>query len=95
MRVLWIHERSEPEGLLEEENSDNLVILCSSDDPSVFEEIAKCEKWRATMSSKIKSIYKDNTWGFTTLPIGMKKIRAKWIFKIKFNENDEVDKYKA
>jgi hypothetical protein len=25
----------------------------------------------------------------------LKKIRVKWVYKTKFNENEEVDKYKA
>ena len=29
------------------------------------------------------------------MSIGAKKVGVKWVYKIKFNENGEIDKYKA
>lgn len=34
-------------------------------------------------------------WELTLLPKGGKKVRVKWVYKTKLNENGEVDKYKA
>ncbi|XP_074347509.1 putative mitochondrial protein AtMg00820 [Apium graveolens] len=47
------------------------------------------------MDAEMKSIEKNSTWYLTELPAGAKKIGVKWVFKTKFNENGEVEKYKA
>jgi hypothetical protein len=44
---------------------------------------------------EIKAIEKNETWELTTLPEGAKKIGFKWVFKTKYNEKGEVEKYKA
>jgi len=47
------------------------------------------------MDQEIQAIEKNDTWDLTVLPSGGKTIGVKWVFKTKFNENEEVDKYKA
>lgn len=84
------------EGLSEgEDESNNLVMFASYEDPCSFEEAAVEEKWRKAMDCEMESIEKNETWQLTPLPTGAKKIGVKWVFKTKLNENGEVDKYKA
>ena len=47
------------------------------------------------MDLEIEEIERNGTLELTDLPIGMKKIGVKWVFKTKLNENGEVDKCKA
>lgn len=47
------------------------------------------------MDVEIEAIKRNDTWELTELPEGGKKIGVKWVYKTKFNENGEVDKYKA
>lgn len=47
------------------------------------------------MNEEIKSIMKNETWVLTPLPEGAKCIGVKWIYKTKFNELGEINKYKA
>jgi len=47
------------------------------------------------MDTEIKAIEKNNTWELVDLPYGVKPIGVKWIFKTKFNEHGQVEKYKA
>lgn len=91
---LWMKEYVSGEGLSEEENEVNMALVVSRD-PVSFEEAVKSSKWRTAMNSEINSIEKNQTWKLTDLPPGAKKIVVKWIFKTKFNELGEVDKYKA
>ena len=47
------------------------------------------------MDAKIQSIKRNHTWSLTALPVGVKAIGVKWIYKTKLNELGEVDKFKA
>lgn len=47
------------------------------------------------MYYEIQAIEKNDTWVLTELPTSTNKIGVKWVNKIKFNENGELDKYKA
>jgi hypothetical protein len=79
------------ENLLEEEDLNAMIIL-TEDDPSIFEETMKSNKWRDAMNKEIEAIERNKTWVLTTLPEGVKSIRVKWIFKTKLNESGEIDK---
>lgn len=84
------------EGLSKEEDeSNNLVMFASYEDPCSFEEATTEENWRKAMDYKMESIEKNETWQLTQPTVGAKKISVKWVFKTKQKENGEVDKYKA
>ncbi|GAA0145518.1 transmembrane signal receptor [Lithospermum erythrorhizon] len=65
------------------------------DDPVMYKEVAKHEKWRTAIQNEINSIEKNNTWTLIELPKDGKTIGVKWIFKTKRNENGEIIKHKA
>jgi len=97
-RPSWMGEFVTGEGLSEEEEVDIAAYIVQdviSDDPILFEEVVKHEKWRKAMDSEINSIEKNQTWELMDLPVGNRTIGVKWIYKTKLNELDEVDKYKA
>lgn len=68
-------------------------MVSEGGDPANYEEAAKDEKWRLAMDSEITSIEKNSTWEL--VPQGGKKIGVKWVYKTKYNEAGEVEKYKA
>lgn len=47
------------------------------------------------MNEEIHSIQKNETWELTPLPKGKKAIGVKWVFKITWNANHDVERYKA
>ncbi|MCH83140.1 copia-type polyprotein, partial [Trifolium medium] len=79
----------------EEEELQNLAVFCNSDDPQTYDEAAKSKIWRKAMDLEIESIEKNGTWELTTLPIGVKVIGVKSIYKTKYNEKGEIEKHKA
>ena len=83
------------EGLSKEEERQNLVLFTISEDPVSFEEAVKSSRWRKAMKVEIRAIEENETWELTTLPERAKKIGVKWVFKTKFNEKGEMDKFKA
>lgn len=47
------------------------------------------------MEKELIALESNNTWTLTTLPPGKKCVGCKWVFKIKYLPNGEVDIYKA
>ena len=79
---------------LSDDNGLN-VMMVTKDDPISFKEAIKSEKWRNAIMKEMESIEKNITWELTDLPRGVKPIEVKWIFKTKFKETGEIDKFKA
>ena len=91
---VWMKDYTTGECLSEEDNEAHLAIHAATD-PIHYEDALKSEKWRHTMDLEIEAINKNGTWELTELPKGGKKVGVKWIYKTKFNENGDVDKYKV
>jgi len=92
----WIRDYETGQGLSDEETVNlTHLALFTDGDPITFAEAVKSEKWRKAMDQEIQAIEKNDTWDLTVLPSGGKTIGVKWVFKTKFNEHGEVDKYKA
>lgn len=51
--------------------------------------------WLTACEDEITAIEKNQTWILVDLPVGVKPIRLKWVFKIKRNPDGSVNKYKA
>lgn len=43
----------------------------------------------------MKALLKNGTWVLTDLPKDKKTVRSKWIYKIKYQLNGEIERYKA
>ena len=51
--------------------------------------------WSAAIVEELNSLAKNDTWSLVPLPEGRKPISNKWIFKVKYNKNGEVEKFKG
>ncbi|KAE8693992.1 hypothetical protein F3Y22_tig00110788pilonHSYRG00242 [Hibiscus syriacus] len=47
------------------------------------------------IEEEIEALHKNNTWDLVPLPQGRKPIGNKWVFKIKENSDDKVERYHA
>jgi hypothetical protein len=93
---VWIRDYETGQGLSDEKTVNLAYLALFTDgDPITFAEAVKSEKWRKAMDQEIQAIEKNDTWDLTVLPSEGKTIGVKWVFKTKFNENREVEKYKA
>lgn len=43
----------------------------------------------------MEALYRNNTWEITNLPKGRKAIGCRWIYKIKYKSNGDIERYKA
>ena len=63
--------------------------------PQNIQEAFKNPKWKAAVDEEIQALEKNRTWEITDLPRGKKPVGCKWIFKVKYKADGNVDKYKA
>ena len=52
-------------------------------------------RWKAAMEEEIASLMKNDVWELVTLPKDRKAITSKWVFKIKTNPDNTIERYKA
>ena len=76
---------------------ESLVNFClfTDCDPISYKETVSDEKWIQAMNEEIQSTEKNNTQELTTLSIGKKNIGVKWVYKIKYKPDGNVDRFKA
>nr|GEU31244.1 hypothetical protein [Tanacetum cinerariifolium] len=53
------------------------------------------ESNKEAMREKIKALHQNKTWELVPLPGGRKPIGNKWVYKIKKNGDDQVERYRA
>lgn len=64
-------------------------------EPQTFKEAAKDTRWIEAMKLEIKALEDNNTWTIVDLPAGKNTVGCKWVYKIKFQANGEVERFKA
>jgi Reverse transcriptase (RNA-dependent DNA polymerase) len=47
------------------------------------------------MSEELNTLARNNTWSLVHPPTNQKIIGSKWVYKVKRNPNDSVERYKA
>ena len=47
------------------------------------------------MESEIHALETNHTWSMVPFPSGHRPIGCKWVYKIKYNSNGTVERYKA
>ncbi|GKA51397.1 retrovirus-related pol polyprotein from transposon TNT 1-94 [Tanacetum coccineum] len=53
------------------------------------------ESNKGSMQEEIEALHKNKTWELVPLPGGRKLIGNKWVYKIKINGDDQVERYRA
>ena len=80
--------------LLAEELGEE-VLMYLNNEPRNFGEAKESRSWTRACEEEIESIIKNKTWNLVELPYGAKPIGLKWVFKLKYNSDGSVNKYKA
>ncbi|KAE8734234.1 Serine carboxypeptidase-like 33 [Hibiscus syriacus] len=73
-------------------------LLTEDDKPSTYHEAinsSNASLWMMAMQEEIEALHKNNTWDLVPLPQVRKPIGNKWVFKIKRNGDDQVERYRA
>ena len=53
------------------------------------------DKWIAAAADEIEAHLKNKTWELCRLPAGKKAIGSRWVFKIKYNTDGSIERYKG
>ncbi|KAH9751779.1 Integrase catalytic domain-containing protein [Citrus sinensis] len=94
------HERRPSAWHLEYVTEINVVycLLTGDGEPSTFHETLESSDvtlWMTAMQEEIEALHKNKTWELVPLPHGRKAIGNKWVYKIKRDGNDQVERYRA
>nr|GEX60349.1 hypothetical protein [Tanacetum cinerariifolium] len=72
-----------------------LAAITNNDEPKCFKQAAQDARWREAIQKELKALEKNGTWNLEYLLEGKRAIDSKWVYKIKFKPNGDVEKYKA
>ncbi|GKC55403.1 retrovirus-related pol polyprotein from transposon TNT 1-94 [Tanacetum coccineum] len=72
-----------------------IAAITNNDEPKCFKQAEQDAQWREAMQKEVKALEKNGTWTLEYLPEGKRAIDSKWVYKIKFKPNGEVERYKA
>lgn len=72
-----------------------LAHITSNPEPTFFKHDVTYPHWVEAMNRELDALEKNDTWSVTTLPPTKVAIGCKWLFKIKYNPNGTVERYKA
>ncbi|KAK2406745.1 putative mitochondrial protein [Trifolium repens] len=64
-------------------------------EPNSYLEACKDEKWIQAMNLELEALTKTGTWKIVDLPPNVNPIGCRWVYRIKFKSDGNVDRYKA
>ncbi|GKD35609.1 retrovirus-related pol polyprotein from transposon TNT 1-94 [Tanacetum coccineum] len=73
-------------------------LLTEEGEPSNLQEALNnpdASFWKEAMQEELEALHKNKTWELVPLPGGRKPIGNKWVYKIKRNGDDQVERYRA
>ncbi|GAA0145388.1 transmembrane signal receptor [Lithospermum erythrorhizon] len=72
-----------------------LANLSQEHEPYSFKQAQNSDQRITAMNQEIQALEKNKTWEVVDLPLGVKPIGCKWVFRIKRKHDGTIDKYKA
>jgi Reverse transcriptase (RNA-dependent DNA polymerase) len=63
--------------------------------PERVDEAIKDPKWSNAMKQEMEALEKNGTWELVELPKGKKTVGCKWVFSLKYDVNEIIERYKA
>jgi len=72
-----------------------LAIITAGTKPQTFAEAVKDEQWRQAMKHEIHALEHNDIWTMEPLPLRKKAIGCKWVYRIKYNSDGSIERFKA
>ena len=64
-------------------------------EPTSFEDVVGDAKWDKAMDQEMDALDVNETWDLGLFPEGKNVIGCKWVYKMKYNSDGTVSRYKA
>ncbi len=58
-------------------------------------ECPRLSQWKLAMDEEMVSLHENSTWNLEQMPLGVKPIPVKWVYKIKRDASGNIERYKA
>ncbi|GAU31820.1 hypothetical protein TSUD_58210 [Trifolium subterraneum] len=71
------------------------LSLMSHSEPKTYDEASKFECWNQAMRVELEALEKTGTWLLVDLPPTVKPIGCRWVYRIKYNADGSIERYKA
>jgi Reverse transcriptase (RNA-dependent DNA polymerase) len=72
-----------------------LTSISKEQEPNSYHEAILCSNWQEAMKEELNALEKNNTWIIVQLPKNKKSVGCKWVYRIKYNSDDTIERYKA
>ncbi|XP_074288108.1 uncharacterized protein LOC141613272 [Silene latifolia] len=73
----------------------SLAAITTGVEPPTFRAALADPRWCKAMADEIAALENNATWELSTLPPGKKALDCRWVFKIKYNSDGSIERYKA
>ena len=64
-------------------------------EPKTYKQASSIPHWQHAMTNEITALEKNQTWDLVILPPNKTVIGCKWVYKVKFQADGQVERYKA
>ena len=65
------------------------------DEPKFYHTVVQDVHWSNAMNEEIEALDKNGTWDIVDLPTGKHPIGCKWVYRVKYNSDGSIQRYKA
>jgi len=72
-----------------------LIAIHAEHEPTTYSEAVKYARWREAMQREIQALETNGTWVIEDKPTNKKALGCKWVYKIKYNSDGTMERYKA
>ena len=69
--------------------------VCEVWGPKTHAEVDQDQRWVDAMKEETQALIKNNTWELVPLSAQKKTIGCRWVYKVKHNDDETVNRYKA
>ena len=72
-----------------------MVKLAAVREPKSYAEAARDLNWQQATEEEMHTLMENKTWDLVDVPKGVKPIGCRWVYKVKYNVDGSVNRYKA
>ncbi|XP_072094129.1 uncharacterized protein [Arachis hypogaea] len=70
-------------------------VFSASVESRTMKQAQNSPEWRASMDLEYDALIRNNTWELVSLPPNREAIGSRWVFRLKYNADGSLQKYKA